>query len=47
MAIRQAIFSILFLDATVALQYAGDIPGIIIASMVVPTLLLARWFRAT
>jgi hypothetical protein len=25
----------------------GDIPGIIIASMVVPTLLLARWFRAT
>ena len=47
MAIRQAIFSILFLDATIALQYAGDIPGIIIASMVVPTLLLARWFRAT
>ena len=46
-AIRQAIFSILFLDATIALQYAGDIPGIIIASMVVPTLLLARWFRAT
>jgi 4-hydroxybenzoate polyprenyltransferase len=47
MAIRQAIFSILFLDATSALQYSEDIPGIIIASMVVPTLLLARWFRAT
>lgn len=47
LAIRQAIFTILFLDAAVALQYAGDIPGICIALMVVPTLLLARWFRST
>lgn len=47
LAIKQAIFSILFLDATIALQYSGEIPGMIIASMVVPTLLLARWFRAT
>jgi 4-hydroxybenzoate polyprenyltransferase len=47
MAIRQAIFSILFLDAAVALQFAGDFPGILIALLAIPTLLLARWFRAT
>jgi 4-hydroxybenzoate polyprenyltransferase len=47
LAIKQAIFTILFLDASIALQYAGDLPGICIALMVVPTILLARWFRAT
>lgn len=47
LAIRQAIFSILFLDAAIALQYAGVFPGMLIALMAVPTLLLARWFRAT
>jgi 4-hydroxybenzoate polyprenyltransferase len=47
LAIKQAIFTILFLDASIALQYGGDIPGICIALMVVPTLLLARWFRTT
>ena len=46
-AIRQAIFTILFLDASVALQYSGDIPGLCIAVMAIPTLALGRWFRAT
>lgn len=47
LAIKQAILSILFLDASIALQYAGNLPGICIAIMVLPTVLLARWFRAT
>jgi 4-hydroxybenzoate polyprenyltransferase len=47
LAIKQAIMSILFLDASIALQYAGNLPGICIAIMVLPTVLLARWFRAT
>jgi 4-hydroxybenzoate polyprenyltransferase len=47
LAIRQAILSILFLDAAMALQYSGDWPGIVICLMVLPTLLLARWFRST
>jgi 4-hydroxybenzoate polyprenyltransferase len=47
LAIKQAILSILFIDASIALQYAGNLPGICIALMVLPTVLLARWFRAT
>lgn len=47
LAIKQAIFTILFLDASVALQFGGDLPGICVALMVVPTLLLSRWFRTT
>ncbi len=47
MAIRQAILSVLFLDAAIALQFSGDLPGIVICLMVLPTLLLSRWFRST
>lgn len=47
MAIRQAILSILFLDAAIALQFAGDLPGIGICLMVIPTLILGNRFRST
>lgn len=47
LAIRQSIFTILFLDAAVALQYSGDTPGLCIALMAIPTLALGHWFRST
>lgn len=46
-AIRQAIVSILFLDAALALQYAGDRAGLWLCVLVLPTLWLARMFRST
>ena len=47
LAIRTAIINILFIDATLALIYAGPWAGLSIATLVLPTLLLARNFRAT
>jgi 4-hydroxybenzoate polyprenyltransferase len=47
MAIKQAIVSILFLDAVLALQYAGNWAGFIVCALVVPTLWLGRAFRST
>ncbi|MFY8199609.1 MAG: UbiA family prenyltransferase [Pirellula staleyi] len=46
-AIKQAILSILFLDAAIALQFAGSIPGMIVCGLAIPTLALARVFRMT
>ncbi len=46
-AIKQAIVTILFLDAAVALQFAGTWPGVIVCLLVIPTFLLGRWFRMT
>ena len=46
-AIKQAIVTILFLDAAIALQFAGSFPGIFVCSLIVPTFLLGRWFRMT
>lgn len=47
LAIRTAIINILFIDATLALIYAGPWAGFLIAMLLFPTLLLARYFRAT
>jgi 4-hydroxybenzoate polyprenyltransferase len=46
-AIKQAILSIIFLDAAIALQFAGSTPGMIVCSLAIPTLALARVFRMT
>lgn len=46
-AIKQAILTIIFLDAAVALQYGGNVTGLIVCSFAIPTLALARIFRMT
>ncbi len=46
-AIRQAILQILFIDAVIALVYAGSFAGLFIAAFVIPTLYLSRTFRST
>ena len=46
-AIKQAILTIIFLDAAIALQYGGNVPGLIVCSFAIPTLALARLFRMT
>jgi 4-hydroxybenzoate polyprenyltransferase len=46
-AIKQAILSIIFLDAAIALQFAGSTPGMIVCGLAIPTLALARAFRMT
>jgi len=46
-AIKQAILTILFLDAAVALQFAGNVAGLIVCALAIPTFALGRWFRVT
>ncbi len=46
-AIKQAILSIIFLDAAIALQFGGYWPGIIVCSLSIPTFALSRIFRVT
>ncbi len=46
-AIKQAILSIIFLDAAISLQFAGSTPGMIVCGLAIPTLALARVFRMT
>ncbi len=46
-AIRQSIFSILFLDAALTTQFSGVVPGLVVCSLVIPTYLLTRSFRST
>ena len=46
-AIKQAIVSIIFLDAAIALQYGGNLPGMIVCGLAIPTLALSRIFRMT
>ena len=47
LAIRTAIINMIFIDATLALIFAGPWAGLLIAVLVVPTIFLARFFRAT
>lgn len=47
MAIVQAIVSILFLDAALGLQYAGQAPGLWICALALPTWWLGKRFRST
>jgi hypothetical protein len=46
-AIKQAILTIIFFDAAIALQFGGNAPGILICAFAIPTLALARIFRMT
>ncbi len=46
-AIKQAIFSIIFFDAAIALQFGTTFQAIAIASLIIPTLLIAKWFYST
>ena len=46
-AIKQAILSIIFLDAAMALQFGGNVPGMIVCGFAIPTLALSRVFRVT
>jgi 4-hydroxybenzoate polyprenyltransferase len=46
-AIKQSILTIVFLDAAIALQFAGDKPGLLICSFAIPTFLMGRYFRMT
>ncbi len=46
-AIKQAILTIIFLDAAIALQFGGNIPGMIVCGLAIPTLALSRIFRVT
>lgn len=46
-AIKQAILTIIFFDAAVALQFGGNLPGILVCALAIPTLALSRVFRVT
>lgn len=46
-AIKQAILSIIFLDAAMALQFGGNLPGMIVCGLAIPTMALSRVFRVT
>lgn len=46
-AIKQAILSIIFLDAAIALQFGGNLPGLVVCGLAIPTLALSRTFRMT
>ncbi len=46
-AIKQAILSIIFLDAAIAFQFGGFLPGVLICGLAIPTFALSRIFRVT
>ena len=46
-AIKQAILSIIFLDAAIAFQFGGLFPGLLICGLALPTFALSRIFRVT
>lgn len=46
-AIKQAILSIIFLDAAITLQFANSLPGILVCGLAIPTVALGRLFRMT
>ena len=46
-AIKQAILSIIFLDAAIAVQFGGYLPGILVCGLAIPTFALSRIFRVT
>jgi 4-hydroxybenzoate polyprenyltransferase len=46
-AVRHCVQSIIVLDAAVCVGYAGPIWGLVVLSLIFPTLLLAQWLKAT
>jgi 4-hydroxybenzoate polyprenyltransferase len=47
MAVKRCILSLIVLDAAVALAAAGPMWGLIVLSLLAPTLLLAAWVYST
>jgi 4-hydroxybenzoate polyprenyltransferase len=46
-AVRHCVQSIIVLDAAVCVGYAGPIWGLVVLSLIFPTVLLAQWLKAT
>jgi hypothetical protein len=46
-AVRHCVQSIIVLDAAVCVGYAGPFWGLVVLSLIFPTLLLAQWLKAT
>ena len=46
-AVKQAILSIIFFDAMLALQFGGPWPAITICALIIPAMMLGRYFRST
>lgn len=46
-AIKQAILTIIYLDAALSLQFAGNYSGAIICFLAIPTWAMSRYFRVT
>lgn len=46
-AVKQAILSIIFFDSILALQFGGPGPAITICSLIIPAMILGRYFRST
>lgn len=46
-AVKQAILSIIFFDSILALQFGGPWPSIAICSLIIPAMILGRYFRST
>jgi len=46
-AVKQAILSIIFFDSILGLQFGGPWPAITICSLIVPAMILGRYFRST
>ncbi len=46
-AVKQAILSIIFFDSILALQFGGPWPAITICSLIIPAMILGRYFRST
>jgi 4-hydroxybenzoate polyprenyltransferase len=46
-AVRHCVQSIIVLDAAVCVGYAGPIWGLVVLSLIFPTMLLAQWLKAT
>jgi 4-hydroxybenzoate polyprenyltransferase len=46
-AVRHCVQSIIVLDAAVCVGYASPVWGLIVLSLIFPTVLLAQWLKAT
>jgi hypothetical protein len=46
-AVRHCVQSIIVLDAAVCVGYAGPIWGLVVLSLIFPTVILAQWLKAT
>ncbi len=47
LAVKHAIFSLIIMDAAVALLAAGPVAGLVVLSLLVPTVAIGRWLYAT